>query len=668
MSTQDTRTAAGRSESRLSIDQILAVRSQAGSEAPQWSPDGRGITFVSGLGGGVELWSTSPDGGPLTRLTVGMGGVGHLATFIPRWSPTGEYVAYVSSKSGADEVWLWPADGSAEVQLTRLGARIEALSWAPDGRSLAVASNMYGTFDIFRVAVPSGETRRLTEGPLYSVYPTFTPDGQSILFVRLSESWVDHEVVRVDLDGGNPEVVLRDHDFFDYHYGRSFDYPAVSSDGRALLFHSQRSGWTNVWLAPVDGAGEPRQVAAAEADQSDPAWSPDGTRVAYIENHNGTLDLRVVSAAGGAPRVLVAPESGVCSGPAWSPDGTRIAYLFGDPNCPNDLWVVDVASGARRRLTDSMLGGGVHERLARPEKVHYRSFDGLEIPAYLYRPSGQLAPESYPAILWIHGGPTSQYMDTFQPQVQYFLQQGYAVLMPNPRGSSGYGRHFEDLNNRDWGGADLRDVVAGAEYLKTLPEVDGEHIGITGTSYGGIMTMNAVAFAPGVFQAAVACSGYCDFVNMHGEQELRHIKLLEFELGMLPESVEVYHRCSAIYQVHQATTPCFVLHGEGKYPGSSEGRMFALALEANYKPFWYKTYPGETYYVASPANVRRQMLDMQAFFDLYLKGIPHRLPDDGTRPLTHLSGVLGTGSGARPARAGGGSASMAGTPGRDVAN
>jgi len=259
-------------------------------------------------------------------------------------------------------------------------------------------------------------------------------------------------------------------------------------------------------------------------------------------------------------------------------------------------------------------------------------------------------------------------MDTYQPQVQFFVDAGYVVLLPNVRGSSGYGRRFEALNDRDWGHSDLQDVIHGVEYLKTLPDVDPDSFGITGTSYGGIMTMNAVAFAPNVFQAAVASSGYCDFVNMHGEQELRHIKLLEFELGKLPEDEEVYRRCSAIYKIEQATTPCFVLHGEGNYPGSSEGRTFALALEANYKPFWYKTYAGETYYVASPANVRRMLLDMKAFFDLYLKGIPHTLPNDGSRPLTHLSGVLGAGPaskahGQRVAAPGVG----ASTPGRDVA-
>ncbi|MBV9358992.1 MAG: hypothetical protein JO023_26080, partial [Chloroflexi bacterium] len=90
----------------------------------------------------------------------------------------------------------------------------------------------------------------------------------------------------------------------------------------------------------------------------------------------------------------------------------------------------------------------------------------------------------------------------------------------------------------------------------------------------------------------------------------------------------------------KATTPCFLIHGEGRYPGSSASRDFAAALEANYKPFWYRAYPDETYYVASPANVRQMLLDMRAFFDFYLKGIPHQMPDSVSRPLTHMSGVV----------------------------
>jgi dipeptidyl aminopeptidase/acylaminoacyl peptidase len=625
----------------LTVDQLLAIRSHGGSEGPRWLAGGEALAFVSGLGGTPELWTVSPESGALRQLSVGMGSVGHLATCLPRPSPDGQYVAFVTAKSGVDEIWLQPLDGGALFQLTRLGGRIEAYDWAPDGLALAVASNARGTFDIYIVSVPDGRHTRITHDTRYEVYPSFLPDGQELLYVRLNDAWTDHEVVRVERDGSDPRVILTDTDFFDYHYGRTFGAPKVSPDGTTFLFRSHRSGWINVWLARTDGHGEPHRIAPASADQGDAAWSPDGSRIAYVENHNGTLDLRVVSAAGDEARSLGPGGLGVVTEPAWSPDGTRLACLYGTPHSPNDVWIVDVDSGRWSQLTHSLPGGGVGARLVTPEKVSYPTWDGRQIHAYLYRPMERQDAARYPGLLWIHGGPTAQFMDTWQPQVQYFVGQGYVVLLPNIRGSSGYGREFEDLNNGDWGHGDLRDAIAGVEFLKPLPEIDPESFGITGTSYGGILSMAAVAWAPpGVFKAAIPCSGYGDFLHMANEQELRHIKLLEYEFGTLPEAEQVYHRCSPIFDLAQATTPCFVLHGTGRYPGSTASKDFALVLEAHYKPVWYKAYAGETYYVAGTANVKRMLQDMSAFFDFYLKGIPHNLPDDGTRPFTTLSGLL----------------------------
>ncbi len=225
--------------------------------------------------------------------------------------------------------------------------------------------------------------------------------------------------------------------------------------------------------------------------------------------------------------MLVAPETGVISGPQWSPDGTRISYLLATPTSPNDLYVVNVKDGSVTRLTDSSLGA-TSRMLAKPEKIQYASFDGEQISAYLYTPQAIGVEANGAGILFIHGGPTSQFMDTLQPQVQFFVQRGYTLLLPNPRGSSGYGRRFEDLNNGDWGYGDLQDAIFGADYLKTLDGIDPDKMGITGTSYGGIMSMDAVSFAPGYFQASIPMSGYGDFVHMKAEQELRHVKLLEF--------------------------------------------------------------------------------------------------------------------------------------------
>src|SRR5262249_23492728 len=154
-----------------------------------------------------------------------------------------------------------------------------------------------------------------------------------------------------------------------------------------------------------------------------------------------------------------------------------------------------------------------------------------------------------------------------------------------------------------------------------------------------------------------------------GEQELRHIKLLEYELGDPVRDDDVYRYVSPIFHLKDATTPCFLIQGEGRYPGSSSAIDFGLALEALYKPFWYKAYPGETYYVANPANLKQQLRDMLDFFNLYLKGIPFQRPDDGSRPLTHLSGTP-VASGASRRRGGLGleAGPARGAPPPDVAN
>jgi dipeptidyl aminopeptidase/acylaminoacyl peptidase len=288
---------------------------------------------------------------------------------------------------------------------------------------------------------------------------------------------------------------------------------------------------------------------------------------------------------------------------------------------------VDVETALAAQLTFSGPTGETRSALITPRKVTYPSADGFTISAYLYEPTGLKPGERAPGIMYIHGGPTGQFVDSYLPQVQYFASRGYAVLLPNIRGSSGYGRAFEDANNGCWGHCDLKDVLAGVDYLKRQPYVNAEKMGITGISYGGCMTMSAIAFAPGVFQAAIPESGYGDWVRFREwNNELQHNQLLAFEFGPLPDSDAVYRRNSPIYSVAQVTTPTFLIHGEGATTAWRPAQLpvsasldFARALDAHYKVFRYKAYPGETYYITSPENIRVKLGDMLAFFDQYLK-------------------------------------------------
>jgi len=604
----------------LSAEELTSIRSTIAGAPPVWAPDGSRL-MVAGSLGGSDLWTVPAGGGFPTSLHIEMGEIAFLQTHQPAYSPDGRWVSYVANRDGPAEIYLRSLADGHEVQLTHLGGRINSYSWSPDGRRVAVADDRFGSFDIYTVGVPDGAVTRVTSEPLYEVFPSWTPDGAHLVYVRMDDRWLDHDIMEIDASGGgSARVILKDTDFFDYQAGGAFGYPLVSPDGTTILFRSHRSGWVNYYTVPI-GGGAAKPVAVEAANQSGARWSPDGRSILYLALWNGMQDLRVVAAAGGAPRVVAAPPggAGVIGNAAWSPDGTRISFTMETPVAPADLYVVPAAGGTPLQLTTSAGPAYLAPALIHPTKVTYRTPDGMTIAAYLYAPILP-AGEKAPGILLIHGGPTGSFNDTYQVQAQYFAMRGYAVLLPNIRGSSGYGKKFEDANNGCWFRCDLTDVVAGVTYLRTLPYIDPTRMGITGTSYGGCMSLAAPAFAPGVFQASIAASGYGDWLQFRQEQELRHIKLLDYEIGPMPQAEAKYRHMSPIFFIDSIQTPIFLIHGEGKQlPRSEASKLFADRLEMRYKPFRYKTYPNENYYIQSPANIRVMLGDMQAFFDQYLK-------------------------------------------------
>ncbi|MEM7129394.1 MAG: alpha/beta fold hydrolase [Chloroflexota bacterium] len=610
----------------ITLRQLLTLQPTAGPEPPVWLPDGSAVLVQSALGGAPAIRHVDVQSGESKELSSGMGSLPFLSSSLMSTAPNGQWISYVSDKGADDnrgrssrvEIWLQPTAGGPAIQLTHIHANINAYAWAPDSRAIVFSANRYGRYDIFKVNVPDGNTVRLTDDSRYEVYPVFSPDGEQIYYVRLNKTWTDHTIIAMTVDGGESRVVAEDGDFFDYHYGRTFGFPLTSYTRQSILFPSHRNGWINYWRVSMRG-GAVEPVYAEASDQTQAQISPDGYQIAFVANTNGTTRLTIAEVDGtGRPQVLVAPEMGVVSGPAWSPDGSQIAYLLGTPTCPSDLWLVDVASGETRQLTASPTLTALQDKLVTPEKVTYRSSDGLEIAAYLYAPAERKLNGKYPALVLVHGGPTSQFTDVYRDDVQYFVRKGYVVLLPNIRGSSGYGKAFEDANNQDWGHGDLRDVLAGVDLLKSLDYVDDTKMAIHGTSYGGCMSMAAVGFAPGVFQAAVPHAGYGDWLDFDDEQELRHRQLLRYEFGDVKENRHVYRRSSPIYHLGDATTPVFLVHGEGRYPRSDASSKFATALEQEYKTFEYKIYPNECYYVRSAENLGEMYPDIVDFLDRYL--------------------------------------------------
>ena len=618
----------------LTGDEILSIHQGVELDTPQWLPDGSGIIFRSSVGGSSDFWCVEPDGGPLRRLTVHSGGQA------PRVSPDGRWLAYLSNRSGCREVWIHPLAGDLGAdarQLTAFRADVNTASWAPDSRSMAISCNRYGSYDTFEVDVPSSTWQRLTSNSnRHEQYPVYLPDGNRIAFVRLSENWEDHEIVVTDRRGSSQQIVARDEDFFDYQLGRRFGHPLISPDGRRLLFRSHRSNWINYWQLELGATSEPTPLHPEDFDQAcesgsitcgEACWSPDGRRVAFLSNRNGNVQLRVVSSDGGASTVVAADGEGVASHPQWSPDGRWIAFLYQSFLAPADIWVAEVTENDRgiiasglRQLTDSM-PVGLARKFNTPEKVHYESFDGTRIPAYVYRPT-QVSKDPGAAIIEVHGGPWDQFRDTMHVVIQFYVQRGYTVLLPNIRGSSGYGKEFQEKIQSGWGVDDLKDLSAGAQYLVARGLADPHRIGVTGQSYGGSMAMAAAVFAPpGTFQAAVSRVGYADWhhYTLHGGQA--SVKLLRHVLGDPQENQDLYIRSSPLRWTQQAHLPILVIDQESPpgEPSPDQREAFVKRLKSFNKPAWYKKYASTGGpYARSEAGAKQMLPDVIKFFKAYL--------------------------------------------------
>ncbi|HEX4932326.1 MAG TPA: hypothetical protein VFV33_04050, partial [Gemmatimonadaceae bacterium] len=383
-----------------SIDQLQSVTSVIGTlEAPVWSADGARLIYVGGDGG---LWSVGANGGAPTRHAASLGGASQL-----RRSPDGALVTYVKGGEGGNDIFAFDLATGTERRITRLAGHVRSYAFSPNGDRIALANDRHGSEDVYVVNVATGVAARLTSSPLYEGFPSFTPDGNRVIYTRLDARWVDHDVFSIPAEGGAARPVLHDKDYFDYRQGASFGFARVSPDGKTILFRSQRSGWANYWLAPL-GGGTPRALAAEAADQSDARWSPDGSQVLFLSISNGTPSLTVAPAAGGAARAVVAPPVGMVSRAEWSPDGQRISYAVGTPTRAPDLFVVAAAGGTPRQLTEGDPERVLSSQLVEPEKIAWTN-EGFTINAYLYKPRGLRPGDKAPVIMFVHGGPTSQF-------------------------------------------------------------------------------------------------------------------------------------------------------------------------------------------------------------------------------------------------------------------
>ena len=323
-----------------------------------------------------------------------------------------------------------------------------------------------------------------------------------------------------------------------------------------------------------------------------------------------------------ASRIARVPAPDI-AGLTISRSGTRIAFYVNGDTSPANLHALDLTTGKTTRLTDTLNPAIKPEHLVESQNIRYKSFDGLEIPALLYRPQGASATARFPALVWVHGGPGGQSRTGYSANIQFLVNQGYAILAVNNRGSSGYGKTFFHADDRHHGERDLQDCVLGRKYLETLDWVDARRIGIIGGSYGGFMVCAALTLEPDAFDVGVNIFGVTNWLrtlNSIPPWWAAAKESLYAEMGDPEADKERLTRISPLFQAQRIKKPLLVFQGANDPRVLQvESDEIVAAAKKNGVPVEYVIFPDEGHGFARKDNRIKAAETQAAFLDKYLK-------------------------------------------------
>jgi len=610
-----------RVDKSLSIEKLYMTRQVGGSTwSPDgWSPNGTTVAFVSNLSGRNNLWLVASEGGWPMQLTVS-----EQRQTSPTWSPDGKWIAYMSDYDG-DEQWdiflVSPKTGQVVNLTNTREIAEESPAWSPDGRYLAymVKPKTSSVFEIDVYDTVLRDVKHLTTGTVkdrMNVAPIWSKDGKFIVYTQEQSKGTDSNVFLVDVASAQ-STLLTPHDG-----ERTYSANDVSPDGKSVLITSNAGdGYDNVGLLDI-ASKKIRWLTQDKWEISGESFSPDGKFLTYTANVDGNTDIYLYDVASGKAHALPLPKGVNHAAGRPSPftrDSSRLLYYHTGPTAPGDLWVYTLGgeealtdqeakneikrtrAGApaphekSRQLTHSLVGGVRSEDMVEPQLVHYPSKDGKwTISAFVYVPYNLPRNGQHPAIVFVHGGPTAQTMNTFNRFVQYMANQGYIVIAPNYRGSTGYGKEFQHANLFDMGGGDLQDVLAAADWIKQTGYVDPKKLILMGGSYGGYMTMMGVTKAPELWAAGVPI---VPFVNWFTEIQNEDPVLQQSDLATMgdPEKNKaLYEDRSPINFIDKIKAPLYLLAGghDPRCP-KTEAQQVVDAIKKRGGVVEYKVYENE---------------------------------------------------------------------------
>jgi dipeptidyl aminopeptidase/acylaminoacyl peptidase len=483
---------------------------------PRYSPDGTRLSYALDFDGSesYHLFVYNRLTGEHTDLTPG---ISYALQPNFCWSPDGNQLVILSDQHGHFSAYTIPASGGNPQLVLDAGHPAWQVEWSPDGRHLAVCCEMHGQdYGIFVVDVETKDVIELCE-------------------------W--------ELEQNNRAALLNAH------------APAWSPDGGTLAFHADPSGWFEIGFYNLKSE-EITWMGSEAGNAQTPVFFPqpahtDSVRfqVAYTKSR-GAINWMETPGEEEARKTFQVGR-GIHNGMKATPDCKQLLTIFSSPSQPPDLWSIDLKTGQATQLTNSLPVELAKAEFAMPEEIEYPGLDDVPVPALLFRPKQTPSP----AVVMIHGGPNWHYSAEWNPLMAHLASRGYAVLAPNYRGSTGYGRDWQYAARFDLGGVDTRDVAAGAYYLIREGIADRQRIAVTGRSHGGYLTMTCLTQYPGLWCGGSAVVPFLNWFRSHEEsrEDLQHWNIEN--MGDPQENYEKWYQHSPYFFLDRVRAPVQLICG-----------------------------------------------------------------------------------------------------------